>query len=108
MWACSLFSSLTPAISTVIPLLKSIALNAPANGSSTSGTGASCIYPLLACQQRPNWKLIGTEIDDKSLSYAQRNVKTNGLESQIKILKSDLDGPLIPAQLLENVDRYAS
>jgi 23S rRNA A1618 N6-methylase RlmF len=90
------------------PTLKSIALDALANGSSTSGTGASCIYPLLACQQRPNWKLVGTEIDDKSLTYAQRNVRTNGLESQIRILKSDPDGPLIPAQLLENVDRYAS
>lgn len=29
MWACSLFFSLTPAISIVVPLLKSIALNAP-------------------------------------------------------------------------------
>jgi 23S rRNA A1618 N6-methylase RlmF len=103
-----LFSSITPPVGTVVPLLKSIALNAPANGSSASGTGASCIYPLLACQQRPNWKLIGTEIDDKSLSYALRNVKTNGLESRIRVLKSDPDGPLIPAQLLENVERYAS
>jgi 23S rRNA A1618 N6-methylase RlmF len=90
------------------PVPKSIALDALANGSSTSGTGASCVYPLLACQQRPNWKLIGTEIDHKSLSYAQRNVKTNGLESRIRVLKSDPDGPLIPAQLLENVERYAS
>jgi 23S rRNA (adenine1618-N6)-methyltransferase len=24
------------------------------------GTGASCIYPLLGCAQRPNWTFIGT------------------------------------------------
>ncbi len=68
------------------------------------GTGASCIYPLLACRQRPNWKLVGTEIDNKSFSYAQHNVEANGLESRIRVLKTDPDGQLIPPQLLANMD----
>ena len=109
MWVGSFGSS--PALSRqrhCFPFFQPLERTTVLTESSVSGTGALAIYPLLACRQRPNWKLIGTDIDDKNLSYAQRNVKTNGLGSRIRISKSDPNGPLIPAQLLENVERYAS
>ena len=51
------------------------------------GTGASAIYPLLIttddCSSK--WKIIGTDIDEKSVQYAKENVKANHLENQIYI-----------------------
>jgi len=79
------------------------------------GTGASCIYPLLGCAQRPNWRLAGTgdeevllraytdeapDIDDKSLQYARQNVEANKLQNRIKLLKSQPDGSLLPLDAL--------
>jgi 23S rRNA (adenine1618-N6)-methyltransferase len=63
------------------------------------GTGASCIYPLLGCKQRERWRFAGTDIDDKSLQYARRNVETNGLQKRIKLLKTEPKGLLIPLDL---------
>ncbi|KAF8591744.1 hypothetical protein K439DRAFT_1401880 [Ramaria rubella] len=59
------------------------------------GTGASAIYPLLACSL-PNtreWTFVGTEIDSLSASYAHRNVEINNLQSRITIwpIQSPLD-----------------
>ncbi|KAL7810903.1 hypothetical protein V8C26DRAFT_409701 [Trichoderma gracile] len=59
------------------------------------GTGASCIYPLLGCVQRP-WSFIATDIDDKSLEWARKNVKLNDLESRIQVLSRSPDDALIP------------
>ncbi|PTB67620.1 hypothetical protein BBK36DRAFT_1115822 [Trichoderma citrinoviride] len=59
------------------------------------GTGASCIYPLLGCVQRP-WSFIATDIDDKSLEWARKNIKLNGLESRIQVIGRKLDDALIP------------
>ncbi|KAF8476217.1 hypothetical protein BDZ91DRAFT_711191 [Kalaharituber pfeilii] len=53
------------------------------------GVGASCIYPLLGCASRPTWKFIGTDIDDKSLLYAQKQVSLSDLEGRIKIVKME-------------------
>ncbi|TEB27288.1 hypothetical protein FA13DRAFT_1794910 [Coprinellus micaceus] len=52
------------------------------------GTGASAIYPLLCCRQNPIWKMFATEIDPTSLSRAQRNVSTNGLDGRIHISRA--------------------
>ncbi|KAF9138999.1 Methyltransferase-like protein 16 [Mortierella sp. GBA39] len=52
------------------------------------GTGASCIYPLLACSRNKNWKMVATDIDDRSISFAESNVKRNHLDNAIKIIKN--------------------
>lgn len=64
------------------------------------GTGAGCIYPILGCVLRSHWKLVGTDIDDKSLEYARQNVSTNHLGDRISIIKTEPQSPLIPFQAL--------
>ncbi|KAI9816301.1 MAG: hypothetical protein M1827_001903 [Pycnora praestabilis] len=64
--------------------------------TADSGTGASCIYPLLGCAQRPKWKFVGTDIDERSLHYARGNVAYNDLKSRIRLMRSAPDGELIP------------
>ncbi|KAG6171445.1 hypothetical protein E4U47_001874 [Claviceps purpurea] len=81
------------------------------------GTGASCIYPLLGCAQRP-WSFIatgtaetfpcldsmtlllltflGADTDPSSLEWAQSNIKLNDLSHRIHILPRHPDSPLIP------------
>ncbi|KAI6778266.1 uncharacterized protein J7T54_004173 [Emericellopsis cladophorae] len=59
------------------------------------GTGASCIYPLLGCTQRP-WSFIATDIDAKSLEFAQKNVKRNGLDAKIRLVPRQPTDKLIP------------
>jgi len=60
------------------------------------GTGASSIYPLLGCSQRFNWRFAGTDIDEKSLQFARKNIEINGLQKRIKLHQSKPDGPLLP------------
>ncbi|KAM7184850.1 putative DUF890 domain containing protein [Rhypophila sp. PSN 637] len=59
------------------------------------GTGASCIYPLLGTAQRP-WCFIATDIDEKSLGYARKNVGLNGLEERIRVVERKATDTLIP------------
>ncbi|KAL1836231.1 hypothetical protein VTJ49DRAFT_5412 [Mycothermus thermophilus] len=59
------------------------------------GTGASCIYPLLGTRQRP-WTFVATDIDDKNLAYARRNIHLNNLSSRIHLLSRQPSDPLIP------------
>lgn len=47
------------------------------------GTGASCVYPLMAAKKY-SWKMIATEIDNVSLEYAKNNVERNNLQDIIK------------------------
>ncbi|KAE8451750.1 hypothetical protein EG329_003207 [Mollisiaceae sp. DMI_Dod_QoI] len=77
------------------------------------GTGASCIYPLLGCSQRPQWRFAGTgeiyariDIDEKSLQFARQNVQDNGLQNRIKLLKTELGDLLLPLDRMgfENID----
>ncbi|OJD13922.1 hypothetical protein AJ78_05685 [Emergomyces pasteurianus Ep9510] len=60
------------------------------------GTGASCIYPLLGCAQRPNWRFIATDIDAKNLKYAQGNVQRNNLDARIQVVESTSTNALVP------------
>ncbi|RYP37041.1 hypothetical protein DL767_003104 [Monosporascus sp. MG133] len=60
------------------------------------GTGASLIYPLLACAQRPAWTFIATDVDAKSIAYARRNAELNSLQSRIRVVGRDITAPLVP------------
>ena len=79
------------------------------------GTGASCIYPLLGCSQRPKWRFAvtgtlpsrakeevefytewNTDIDEKNMTYAKRNIVQNNLKSRIRPLQTKPTDPLIP------------
>ena len=97
-----------------------------------SGTGSSCIYPLLGCKLRNGWrfgatgrqdflriglghgvrtegtsdKLTRTDIDQKSLQFARRNLAKNGFEKRVRLLETSSDGPLIPLDAL-GLERYA-
>jgi len=71
------------------------------------GTGASCIYPLLGCTQRPEWRFAGTDIDEKSLQYAERNVEINNLKSRIRLYKSKPNSTLLPLDEL-GFEKYES
>ncbi|CAO3651881.1 unnamed protein product [Cunninghamella echinulata] len=53
------------------------------------GIGASCIYPLLGCQQNQHWKFLGTEIDQESLNFAKENVNRNQLQDRIFLFLND-------------------
>ncbi|KAL7937350.1 hypothetical protein V8C35DRAFT_292280 [Trichoderma chlorosporum] len=64
------------------------------------GTGASCIYPLLGCAQRP-WSFIATDIDEKSLEWAKKNVKLNDFDGRIQVVGRTPDDDLIPLDHLK-------
>ncbi|KIW63218.1 hypothetical protein PV04_10082 [Phialophora macrospora] len=70
------------------------------------GTGSSAIYPLLACAQRPGWRFLCTEIDDKNCQYALRNIAANNLGSRIRMIDTDRTGEnLIPTDHLDRFER---
>nr|CAI5844292.1 unnamed protein product [Callosobruchus analis] len=50
------------------------------------GTGASCVYPLIAAKKN-KWSMVATEVDDDSIKCAEQNVKRNGLDSLISVVK---------------------
>ncbi|KAK5634051.1 hypothetical protein RRF57_009765 [Xylaria bambusicola] len=60
------------------------------------GTGASLIYPLLGCAQRPTWNFIATDIDAESLRSARENARINNLEARIRIIDRVTSDTLIP------------
>lgn len=47
------------------------------------GTGATCVYPLLAASHF-KWRMLATEVDDESYQVACRNVEVNNLQNMIK------------------------
>ncbi|KAF9448929.1 hypothetical protein P691DRAFT_728779 [Macrolepiota fuliginosa MF-IS2] len=59
------------------------------------GTGASAIYPLLACKMEPSWEFIATEIDNKSYSCAERNIQVNQLQERIHLVRASPDKALL-------------
>ncbi|EFA12179.1 U6 small nuclear RNA (adenine-(43)-N(6))-methyltransferase [Tribolium castaneum] len=62
------------------------------------GTGASCIYPLLAAR-KSQWSMVATEIDPESLKCATANVANNHLEGLVTVMGAQKDSLL--AQVLE-------
>lgn len=53
------------------------------------GTGASCIYCLLAVRMNVNWKMFALEIDKDNLKYAEENIVRNHLEEAIKLIDQE-------------------
>lgn len=47
------------------------------------GTGASCIYPLLAAKKF-KWSMVGTDINKESIKNANDNIKKNNLQDLIQ------------------------
>ncbi|KAG8919624.1 hypothetical protein FRC01_001201, partial [Tulasnella sp. 417] len=68
------------------------------------GTGASAIYPLLACKLRKDWKMIGTDIDKRSLLSAEKNIATNKLQDQITLWTSKPNEKIL-SPILANPDQ---
>ncbi|KAF9986423.1 hypothetical protein BGZ65_007627 [Modicella reniformis] len=68
------------------------------------GTGASCIYPLLGCTRNKNWKMVATEIDDRSIEFAHGNVTRNKMQHIITIMKSS-PPDIFPSALFEDSGR---
>ncbi|KAH6989294.1 hypothetical protein BKA56DRAFT_668449 [Ilyonectria sp. MPI-CAGE-AT-0026] len=64
------------------------------------GTGASCIYPLLGCAQRP-WSFIATDIDARSLEFARKNVALNNLQNRINVVQRKPQDSVIPLDDLD-------
>ncbi|KAL1132048.1 hypothetical protein AAG570_010006 [Ranatra chinensis] len=58
------------------------------------GTGASCIYPLLAARKF-DWSMLATEIDKQSVRVAQSNVNRNSLSDKIKVEHVDVGSILV-------------
>ncbi|XP_069684190.1 U6 small nuclear RNA (adenine-(43)-N(6))-methyltransferase [Periplaneta americana] len=48
------------------------------------GTGASCIYPLLAAKTK-KWKMLATELDLESANFARKNVESNCLQDDVTV-----------------------
>lgn len=70
------------------------------------GTGANCIYPLLG-NAAYGWKFTGTDIDAKSLEYAEMIVKKNGLDQSIKLLKQAQSTQVLKG-ILDETDKFSA
>lgn len=64
------------------------------------GVGASCIYPLLGCAVRANWRFGGTDVDETSLGHAQKQVVLNDMQSRIRLKKAVSQGPILDLKAL--------
>lgn len=58
------------------------------------GTGASCIFPILACHRNPGWTFVGVEADAKSYYVAVENVQKNFMSERIRMIKISTDATL--------------
>lgn len=42
-----------------------------------------------------------SDTDEKSMEFAKQNVQQNGLETRIKLLKTQNNGPLLPLDIMK-------
>ncbi|KAK6191421.1 hypothetical protein SNE40_003115 [Patella caerulea] len=68
------------------------------------GTGASCIYPILGCKIN-NWSFLATDVNEKNLEYANKNVKGNNMQTKIQVVKVE-EGTCIPQFVLSSDQSY--
>ncbi|KAK0223916.1 hypothetical protein IW262DRAFT_1433222 [Armillaria fumosa] len=59
------------------------------------GTGASAIYPLLACKLEPDWSFVATELDDASFQLAESNISRNHLGNRVRVLQAHPGQPIL-------------
>jgi 23S rRNA (adenine1618-N6)-methyltransferase len=66
------------------------------------GTGANCIYPILA-NRIYQWDMIGSDINPTAISYAKANINaTKGLNEAIEIRHQTTNAHIFEGILLEN------
>ncbi|NMH86161.1 23S rRNA (adenine(1618)-N(6))-methyltransferase RlmF [Flavivirga sp. Y03] len=70
------------------------------------GTGASCIYPILGHAEY-GWDFVGTDIDKRSLRYAQKIISKNGLEKAI-VLRHQINSSNILKGVLKESDKFSA
>ena len=68
-----------------------------------SGTGASCIYPLLGCAEHKNWKFLATDIYEPSIKCAKENIARNKLADRI-IVQQTTQEHVVPLDYLQAKD----
>ena len=67
------------------------------------GTGASCIYSLLATRLFSNWTISATDIDPIALSHAKTNVRNNSdIQDRIDLIQVDPESILLPVVLQDS------
>ncbi|KAH1015063.1 U6 small nuclear RNA (adenine-(43)-N(6))-methyltransferase [Dendroctonus ponderosae] len=54
------------------------------------GTGASCVYPLIAAQKN-QWSMLATEADTGSFEQAKQNIVSNGFQHLVKVVQVSKD-----------------
>ncbi|GAA5862028.1 hypothetical protein JCM8547_001563 [Rhodosporidiobolus lusitaniae] len=77
------------------------------------GTGASAIYPILVSRTysslssspQPALRMLATDIDARSLSFARSNIARNGLEKEIEVVEVDGEGAIFSKEVVESVER---
>ncbi|XP_057657030.1 U6 small nuclear RNA (adenine-(43)-N(6))-methyltransferase [Diorhabda carinulata] len=50
------------------------------------GTGASCVYPLIAAKKN-KWQMLASEVDNNNYIYAKNNIEKNDLQDLIEVVK---------------------
>lgn len=63
---------------------RAISLGSPQGLILDAGTGTARI-PILMCQQRPQWHIIGIDLAKSMLEIGQKNVEQAGLQQQITL-----------------------
>lgn len=52
-----------------------------------TGTGASCIYPILAARKN-GWTMLATEVNKESIKFARQNISRNSLDTNITLIEN--------------------
>lgn len=72
-----------------------------------SGTGTSCVYPLIGCARNQNWTFLATDIDDEIIKHAQNNVDMNpSIKDRITIIKNNDPLRIFPDSLPMNESKF--
>lgn len=67
---------------------RAIELGSPSGLMLDAGTGTARI-PILICQERPQWQIIGIDLAESMLQVGRKNVEQAGLQQQITLESVD-------------------